>query len=510
MFVFNSIASRSLVFLVVVVVLATMTPGFSPVVRADSGDGAGADKVMEPTVEEKEPVEEKPVEESVEKKEAGDEPGIDGVIDLYRSKFRGMTFGRWMLTTKDYTSDHYTHRADWLGNLPYEPITHIFLDTAATSSSQAYDNLCAALANRGFAEDSDHSDHYYAYINSSYEHIHGITWDNGDEWGHSVDHGRIFGPVWNSREKAYITVGAFSQERPMIWNPPHAFQSFAHSVNALRTPSGWQQSRWPHGASSEDFDGNVDVFTFAVVGSGSYERDDSFQYAQSTSIGSTYSHQINPARDHDYRYFYANAGQTVTIETFALEGGCDTYMLLYDDTQDLLDYDDDGGSGYASKIVYTIPSSDFYYIQVRDYSSSRGGSSVKYKIKVSTGGGGGDQYEPDNSFSEANNMNWYTNYTHSIDPAGDNDYRKFYGYRYTKYGAVVLETSNLQGGCDTYMYLYDSNYNLLATDDDGGSGLASKIVYNLPSDGYYYVRVREYSSGDGGPDVKYDIRREYQ
>ena len=41
--------------------------------------------------------------------------------------------------------------------------------------------------------------------------------------------------------------------------------------------------------------------------------------------------------------------------------------------------------------------------------------------------------------------------------------------------------------------------------DNGGSGYASKIVWTCPASGTYYVRVRDYSSSRGSPDVKYDI-----
>ncbi len=68
-----------------------------------------------------------------------------------------------------------------------------------------------------------------------------------------------------------------------------------------------------------------------------------------------------------------------------------------------------------------------------------------------------------------------------------------------------IETHNLTGGADTVLELYSDCSTFLASDDDGGLGLASKITWMAVADGPLDVRVHEpgesYQPGYG-----YDIR----
>jgi len=107
----------------------------------------------------------------------------------------------------------------------------------------------------------------------------------------------------------------------------------------------------------------------------------------------------------------------------------------------------------------------------------------------------GDGYEPDDSSGQASSISSGAVQSHSICPAGDEDW-----VRFTLAGesAVNLETSGPSG--DTRMWLYDSGLSQVDFDDDGGSGLFSKIdrvcgVDALPA-GTYYVKVDEYGGDD--------------
>ena len=113
---------------------------------------------------------------------------------------------------------------------------------------------------------------------------------------------------------------------------------------------------------------------------------------------------------------------------------------------------------------------------------------------------GGDSYEPDNSFDQYSTMSVTTSLqsqSRSIDPTGDNDYIRFYAQADKNY---IFYT---EGSTDTYGYLYDSNQNQLTYDDDSGSGLNFRIEYPITSSGYYFLRVRGYSSSTKGPYTLY-------
>jgi hypothetical protein len=106
----------------------------------------------------------------------------------------------------------------------------------------------------------------------------------------------------------------------------------------------------------------------------------------------------------------------------------------------------------------------------------------------------GDSYEPDNSFTQYSSMSVSTtlqSQMRSIRPANDQDYIRFMASAgtYTFYTLSQI---------DTYGHLYDSNQRQLAYNDDGGGGLQFRIVYNITVNGYYFLRVRGYSSSVQG------------
>lgn len=90
-----------------------------------------------------------------------------------------------------------------------------------------------------------------------------------------------------------------------------------------------------------------------------------------------------------------------------------------------------------------------------------------------------------------------TLYDGEIETGGDVHYFSFSAA--SGYGYVIL-TSQLGGGCDTVIHLYDTDGTTeLDWDDDGGTEqLASRIVWQANSQGTYYVRVKHYNDTDTG------------
>ncbi|HEX7608393.1 MAG TPA: amidase domain-containing protein [Candidatus Cryosericum sp.] len=116
----------------------------------------------------------------------------------------------------------------------------------------------------------------------------------------------------------------------------------------------------------------------------------------------------------------------------------------------------------------------------------------------------GDQYEPDNDYQSAKVISTGgTPQTHTIDPAGDNDWMKFNATAGVQY---IIETGSLLGGLDTYMYLYgpDGTTEIVRNDDVVSGTLSSRIVWTCTTSATYYVRVHNYYSS-GGPSFGYNI-----
>jgi hypothetical protein len=65
----------------------------------------------------------------------------------------------------------------------------------------------------------------------------------------------------------------------------------------------------------------------------------------------------------------------------------------------------------------------------------------------------------------------------------------------------TIETANLVGGADTVIELYDDCSTFIASDDDSGGGLASRLVVTAGADQFWDLRIREfadsYASGEG-------------
>lgn len=110
-----------------------------------------------------------------------------------------------------------------------------------------------------------------------------------------------------------------------------------------------------------------------------------------------------------------------------------------------------------------------------------------------------DQYEPDNSFSQAKPIlpNGAAQ-RHTFDPVGDQDWKRFQATAGRTYTAT---TFNLLLDTDTTLRLYepDGVTVVVSNDDYQGSPepLASQIVWTAPADGQYYLRIRDfYGRGD--------------
>ena len=101
--------------------------------------------------------------------------------------------------------------------------------------------------------------------------------------------------------------------------------------------------------------------------------------------GDRYDGQIETLGGEDSYSFNATSGSTYTLETHAHSNSntMDTSMYLYDrDGFTQLEYDDDAGEGFCSKIILTCTSSGTYFIKVIEYNNDSTGD---YSISVSAG-----------------------------------------------------------------------------------------------------------------------------
>ena len=174
----------------------------------------------------------------------------------------------------------------------------------------------------------------------------------------------------------------------------------------------------------------------------------------------------------------------ITIET---TGDTDTYLEAYDEWGNLITENDDGGEGFNARIEIFAAAGRTYLFKLRGFG---GYSTGPYRIWASSA--------PLPISRELRFDQMQQDYIYPGE-------RNWYSVRTSSAGYIVTET--IGGEVDTYMYLYDSNYNLLMQNDDGGSGLNARIEFLADPNQTYFFVVRAFNSHISG---SYSIFSSYE
>ena len=180
-------------------------------------------------------------------------------------------------------------------------------------------------------------------------------------------------------------------------------------------------------------------------------------------------------------------------------GGSDTFMELFDaDTGQLLDSDDDSGTGYNARIEYNVQANRRYIAKVRGYGTWTTGN-YSFRAYMTTNNGNALWANPAN-FTIGQNSN-----VAAVSRSLTSDSEDFFLLVPNRSGTVIAETT---GNTDTFMELYDADTGqLLSSNDDGGSSLNARISYNMQAGRRYIAKVRGYSSRITG---NYSFRAYFQ
>ncbi len=165
----------------------------------------------------------------------------------------------------------------------------------------------------------------------------------------------------------------------------------------------------------------------------------------------------------------------------------DPYLYLRDDQGNLITYDDDSGSGDDARIIYTASSTGNYFLDVRDYGDNDIG---EYTLKAALLSS--DDYSSDiNTIGIVSVGSEESAY---LDFLGDSDWFKVSLVSGQTYQFDCIDS----GVIDPYLYLRNSQGNIITYDDDTGSGDDSRIIYTATSTGNYFLDVSDYSNNDIG------------
>ncbi len=225
--------------------------------------------------------------------------------------------------------------------------------------------------------------------------------------------------------------------------------------------------------------------------------------AQPLALDEVQSHAFCTSGDEDWFSFTAEAGSWYRIETVNLGTYTDTILELYaSDGTTLIAADDDGSdAALASRIVVQLEQPGTHYLKVTELHSNMG-PGYTYDLQLTTESCT-DTYEPDNTPAEATPIALATLQSHALCTTGDEDWLAFTA---EPGGFYAIETSNLSPNTDTVLELYQPDgVTLIASNDDSGGTLASRIIAQLPAAGPYYIRVQQLGDS-GSPTYTYDIQ----
>ncbi len=213
-----------------------------------------------------------------------------------------------------------------------------------------------------------------------------------------------------------------------------------------------------------------------------YDADDhanAIDGATTLAVGEAAQGSIDYDGDDDFFVFRAEQGTLyrIDVELGTLE---DSGLALYDAGYTELDFNDDTEYSLASQILWGAPSSGEYYVAAWGYDTG------SYTLSVVTAT---DDHA--NAFEGATALAVGEAAHGSIDYDGDDDFFVFQAEQGTLY-RIDVELGTLE---DSGLTLNDADYMTLAFNDDTEDSLASRILWEAPSSGEYYVTVWGHDTG---------------
>lgn len=177
----------------------------------------------------------------------------------------------------------------------------------------------------------------------------------------------------------------------------------------------------------------------------------------------------------------------IAVFTRNLRRGADTVLTLLDAQGQEVSEDDDGGGGLASRIEIAAGDARPAFVRARVIGEGTG----EFDIMVEADTAGPPSFPTSLQAAQAAPM---------LQPGAAVPIRLRRGqsaYFMLPPGAHVAATRELRDGTDTILELLDANGQMLAEDDDGGDGLASRLAIDGTHKGGAFLRAGVLGDGAG-------------
>ncbi|MDE2815304.1 MAG: hypothetical protein OXK81_01220 [Chloroflexota bacterium] len=219
----------------------------------------------------------------------------------------------------------------------------------------------------------------------------------------------------------------------------------------------------------------------ASVSDGVDDYADSVEEATAVTVGEAVPGALDFTNDIDVFVFQAEEGVFYWIDV-SLGTLSDSLVGLYDADELLLAFNDDHADTLASRIVWRAPRSGTYYVAVEGYDT---GSYTLTLAVTDVTDDHASAVEGATTVAVGEAVPGALDYTDDIDVfVFQAEEGVFYQID------VALGTLS-----DSLVYLYDADELLLTFNDDHSDSLASRIVWEAPRSGEYYVAVEGYDIG---------------
>ncbi|MCL2243579.1 MAG: hypothetical protein FWC03_03825 [Treponema sp.] len=156
-------------------------------------------------------------------------------------------------------------------------------------------------------------------------------------------------------------------------------------------------------------------------------------------------------------------------------GEKDTYLEAYDSSYNMIIENDDGGENYNARISIMADTSRTYLFKLRYLYN---GESGPYSIRANM-----------SSVSELRLDSWVSRNLNGGE-------EQWFSLRPSGAGLLIVETS---GDLDTFLEVYGSSNNLLASDDDSGENYNARLTLLSEAGRTYFIKVRSTGGSGTGP-----------
>ncbi|MAI72461.1 MAG: hypothetical protein CMM01_16350 [Rhodopirellula sp.] len=191
--------------------------------------------------------------------------------------------------------------------------------------------------------------------------------------------------------------------------------------------------------------------------------------------------------DRDMFTFEVDGLSNVAIALKSPEAEVDTYLRLYDANGNLIAENDDFGGSYNSNLDLELQAGTYAFSAAGYADGETGNYTATVKVEEVTSGQDDDTIIVDLNAKGRGR----------VEASLNADQLTYLSFEAINSGRTTVRTVALTEGVDTVMRVLDSSGNVVATNDDYGRGLNSRVNFTAIAGEVYTVEIAEYSGAEG-------------